>query len=72
MNTNFGPGFTHPAIGGYGGPVLTVRDQIAIQAMVALLHNPNTAAMLSGESESFSISEQSYKMADAMLEARSK
>lgn len=55
---------------GYEG--FTLRDQIAIQAMVAFIQNPDCANMLAGDSEYYSISEQSYKMADAMLKERSK
>ncbi len=68
-NVGFGPGFNSPATGNAG---LTLRDQIAIQAMVAFIQNPDCADMLAGDCEYYSISEQSYKMADAMLKERSK
>lgn len=74
-NINFGPGFAQSSIGAGGGgsgSSISLRDQIAIAAMVAFIHNPDMASALSDDDNSFSISEQSYKIADAMLEERLK
>lgn len=69
----FGPGFNQPSTGG-GGPVLTLRDQIAIAAMASLtqIYWEVEEQYNSGEEIIKCQAETAYQMADAMLEARNK